>query len=804
MKDYSLYEKVNSILSSKTNKLAENILFGRDGIHINSNNYYQELITSFNMKKESIIPKVNNKIIFDIDNKEEIWNIIFLGKILQEKAVNFNNEEFNEAVKDVMLLNTPVKPVDENALEELRKSIRVIQKFKDSTMHNQNNDSYKFIDTEEECKIVINNNGGKFPLEVSIPIRYIEGFNKGTIIPLREDKDIEYKTNDIAYPLLEALDYDPKKLANFFYRVEPEILSLLLDKCDNDVKKLYQLPTVFFSHLRWFKANIKSAIKKYDFETLKNMPYSAGSSRDFWRILDKYGKDILYLPNYFFHRSDTLEKLIDKYGIELVKTLPEDAIYDFDSTVKIIEENKDKTNDIKNINFITEDEINKIKENINSIEKKYKNKYKVLNEKISLNDCMNFIYENYKFDGKYIPLKDDKNAIWWDTNVFDFRLKDEYETYYNFNKLLEKYDISLLKKLPSHHAFDNYEDTIKFLDKYGEDVQFIPKDAFGKYCDFEFFESLVNDYNLDYRKIVLTDYLEYHSRKLYEEVMNKDNMKDMLYNFKGKTAEFKKDNLDKLLKIVDYDYSRLNEFPSELFECDTTILDELLKRYESNVMRSIFGINNPKVISLLIYMRSVFDKYDSKELSKDNKFINDLSSVDTKIIKDDNEYKELINEDIIKYDDKFKHVVNNYYWKDNNEKINYINKINEYSYINYQNNIKHDLGIKLNNELIRHLRNSVSHFRFKVIDDETIKLYDENENGNVVFDKNYNIYELLNFVHDIEKCLNNDIEEKELIEICSNMGLDKYNKVVISELLHIMSINKELNLNNEKEKSVKM
>ena len=794
MKDYSLYNKVNSILSANTIKEAEDIMLGRDGIHINSIDYYQELIASFNMKKETIIPKINNKIVFNIDsNKQEIWNIVFLGKILQEGAINFNEEEFNEALKDVMLLNIPNKTIDENVLEELRKSIRIIQKFKDSTMHNNDGESLKFKDGEE-CELIINNKEGSFSLEVNLPIRYIEGFNKGNIIPLEKDKNVERKTNDIVYPLLEALDYDPKKVLDFFYRVDPEILSLLLNKLDNDIKKLYQINHCFlieFDENR--KENIRKIIRMLDFDNLTKISSLQCFSNEYYSLIEKYGTRVLDLPKEHTHDLKTTIQLLDKYGLDFVLNLPADAFLNIDITVKLLDDNKDKHNEVKNIDFITEDEIKKIKEIISKIEQDYKEKYKLSNEIMSLKDCMAFYYDGEKEE----PLNDYRNYI-------DHIVKDKYIFYYNLNRLLKKYDISLLKKLPSKDAFFNYESTVKFLDKYGDDVQYLPKEVFGEYCDFNFFESLVDNYNIDYKKIKLVDFFDsYAGRKLYADVIDESNIKEMLYNFNGKTAQFKRSNLEKILNKVDNDYSRLDEFPAALFDCDIQIFDELYKNYESIILKSIFGINNPKVISLLVYMRSVLDKYNSKLLNKDEEFIISLSGINNNILKDNNEYLDLLNSEIKKCDNRFKQIVNNYYLKSDEDKIKYVNRVNESSYVNYQNSIKNKFGKKINDELIRHLRNSISHFRFKVVSDNIIKLYDENDVGDVVYEKEFNIYNLFEFIHDVEKCLNKDLEDKDLIEICSNMGIDLANKVMVSELLHIMSINKEMK-SLENEKSVKL
>ena len=43
-----------------------------------------------------------------------------------------------------------------------------------------------------------------------------------------------------------------------------------------------------------------------------------------------------------------------------------------------------------------------------------------------------------------------------------------------------------------------------------------------------------------------------------------------------------------LLNVVDNDYEKLNEFPSEFYSCDVSLLDEMLKKYNINIIKSIF------------------------------------------------------------------------------------------------------------------------------------------------------------------------------------------------------------------------
>ena len=87
----NLYEVVKEVINCKTIDEANNILFGVDGITINSQEYYQNIVSSFIKKKEYVLRKSGNNLIFDLKNYNDMWNIIFLGEYLKENDLLYKD-----------------------------------------------------------------------------------------------------------------------------------------------------------------------------------------------------------------------------------------------------------------------------------------------------------------------------------------------------------------------------------------------------------------------------------------------------------------------------------------------------------------------------------------------------------------------------------------------------------------------------------------------------------------------------------------------------------------------------------------
>ncbi|MBQ2408479.1 MAG: hypothetical protein II309_03505, partial [Bacilli bacterium] len=58
------------------------------------------------------------------------------------------------------------------------------------------------------------------------------------------DKHIVLKNNDIIFPLLEEMNYDPKELESFFYNVDPRFMDYLLGYFNNDIKVIIDIKII--------------------------------------------------------------------------------------------------------------------------------------------------------------------------------------------------------------------------------------------------------------------------------------------------------------------------------------------------------------------------------------------------------------------------------------------------------------------------------------------------------------------------------------------------------------------------------
>lgn len=224
-------------------------------------------------------------------------------------------------------------------------------------------------------------------------------------------------------------------------------------------------------------------------------------------------------------------------------------------------------------------------------------------------------------------------------------------------------------------------------------------------------------------------YIEYFKRRYRDTdkvVRNLQLLPTKIYDFV--LTEENKFNIIRLIDRVNGEVSRLEEFPIELLSSDTEITEELGK-YEYNICRSLFGINNPKIISVLLYMNNVLSKYD-ENIDFPNITL-DPGVLLSNTVRDTVTYTSLsINqyEDSIEKDD---HGVT-----------------------------RSPSGQAFN--LMRKLRNSASHFRFKQVknpitgevDENLILIYDENNLGVLNYQGVFDINYLCQIVHDIENVIN--------------------------------------------------
>jgi len=277
-----LYDLTRRVLDAKTLEEASDVFYN-DGESVErSRMFYQNIISNFIMRKDTVLPKIGGIVRFDLDsNIEDVWSIVFVGQYVISKLTEEQDilrKELNKAkskkgqVTDAQekveiekrivelreksqLINkvianlatvadlrkievdssasTLTGPLVEDSVNKLKEAIAIFEKIRNTLEHN---------DGKTKVGEVVSFNNDNYPFVVDIPIKYLDGFSKGRIIANEGDKIIVQRVNSIVTPIFEELDYDIKKLSNFFYNVSPSRLDYLLTRCNNDVTLLHQLP----------------------------------------------------------------------------------------------------------------------------------------------------------------------------------------------------------------------------------------------------------------------------------------------------------------------------------------------------------------------------------------------------------------------------------------------------------------------------------------------------------------------------------------------------------------------------------
>ncbi len=311
----SLYSLVNSIVNSQNENEANKLLIGSNILLLNNREYYNAIISNFIQKKETIIKKENGKLVFDLNNTNDIWNIIFISEYIKENdflyktynnllleiadiesrlsiiknkhktakskeehaSINTEYQNLNNVLQSkknqtesmsgvlstfyntdwVNLINTKNKIEQLREIDILKQAVNIIHKIRNSLEHD-NLDIDKVIELDNDN------------FKISIPIEYLDGFNKGRIIANNEDRIIVERTNSITLPLLSELDCDINSLQSIFYNIEPEFLSLLLEKYNYNVKDIYRLSRGVLENNQKTKELLNKGVS---IEVIEKIPY---------------------------------------------------------------------------------------------------------------------------------------------------------------------------------------------------------------------------------------------------------------------------------------------------------------------------------------------------------------------------------------------------------------------------------------------------------------------------------------------------------------------------------------------------
>lgn len=845
-----LYDIVNKTINASSMTEAEQILFGSNGIVINSPEYYKNIISNFVRKKETIIKKnvaQNGKtyLIFDLNDCNDIWNILFIYNYyihyIEQKIESLNKQikknrivqqnleskketlapndlryqEITNEISEVLFILNNLKDlknryssykneslkkyavqlenmnnIDEHRLKQqldkLKEAIACIQKMRDALEHT--NESLNIDNV-----VSIDNPTDKF--EITIPIEYLDGFNKGRIVANEEDKILVEQTNNISSPLLETLDYDVKKIDSFFYNVEPNYLEFILEKVNYDAQQLYKLSYYIFEYKLQTKFFLKngldlfsiSKLPKTAFEHYENTIKFLNNNIDIYRIPEesfcevyttiemfRKGIDIYRLPEQAFRNPKHTMYLVDE-GIDIYN-LPEGAFLFFDPQVVInlLKANINIYNlpegaflhpDIAIKLYNAEIDIYKLSndsfydyEDTMKLHKAGVDIYNlpegafinidftiyIINQKIDISKLPIDAFLNPEITKKLIDNKIDICKL--PSFVFSSRLGTDTTTdYWDYDGYFEESYKKIIKLIESgvniyrlpEQALRNPKGTMILYEK-GIDIYRLSSGAFWEPTNVvELFEAGIDIYKL----VDSAFYYPQKTIKLFKENIDIYKLSNKFFDVDVEIGILKQ-ILDKV------GYEQLNTLPIEFFCCNIELLDSLFQKYNLNISKSIFGINNPKIIAALVYANSVLSNYD-----KNNK---NISTIDMDI----QPYSIIAGT----YIDNFN------YRKNIDENIG-----REYSFSEFveqfklldENDFDRSIDETRKSFLIK-IRNACAHFRFKPVKDrngnileDKIYIYDEDNKGENNFNLIIDLKYLIEIIRKVE--IQIELQKKQII-----------------------------------------
>ena len=840
---HSLYEIVNATVNSDSMEAARRILFGFDEFSTNIDEYYKRIISSFVRKKDIIIKQENGKLIFDLENVNDLWSMLFIteyikieiGKIelqINEQINELNNKHevlLKRAREEKINLDKERKKIVKQK-KELEKKLGDILKCKNgffnletftySIEFEQNvhikqeilkkiKESIKSIhilrnviehgEIKNKNDILIDNYG----IKISIPYTYLDGFNKGKIIARDEDRIIVEKINETVYPILEEFGYDIKKIESFFYNVEPSQLSFLLKICDNKTENLYRLPlNIFYKSNNinkiietLLKINKSNILQDEDYELLNSIKFEINNTFTNNLIILLYSNEDLKLDS---KELVILSEVLTKFDLKIFNGKEDVQIATpiINNYIKL----KNKfLNDSSIINFgelpykifeMPYEKSSVYLQNIIILKKIINTAEKNLERKLGLNFNLNIFLNDdnllpYLSDIIDIITNMDKYAqgknpfLYLSQLLFDisdgqilrmnarhpykFRPIDEKERK-KIEQVINKYknncDIDrdlrvddIIEYKPKNKENINKEKTISIIkelrnknqsfidylkEKSVNDIEWLLISDIRMYEEeLYYLIDKTNNYNISL-DLIMKLKQNINNNTLQDDGIIYDRDQSELYSRKIKT-NFKR-NIDKLLSK--YTPEDMLKFPSEIFYSDDIVFNSLFMNYNENLCKSIFGIENPKIIGALLYANSVFSLYQKEDL----KMLDiDFDKIIHNCFNDTYKYRHNITSLTITQESYLSQFL-----LDGDEQRDY-------------------QSIKSN--IMNKFRNSFAHFRFKPVRDEK---------GNIVQDKIY-LYD--KYEETDTNNFNIIIDLKDLVELTRQIeiGLSKKEEIPIDD-----------------------
>lgn len=201
-------------------------------------------------------------------------------------------------------------------------------------------------------------------------------------------------------------------------------------------------------------------------------------------------------------------------------------------------------------------------------------------------------------------------------------------------------------------------------------------------------------------------------------------------------AECSLDRIKLIMERIGYNYDIFKKLPKEIFTCDDVLVDQMLNDFTDvsiAIQKSVFGINDDKIISLVAYVNSLFnvinpDFFKKKEIDAHCFNLKEIRGVKKEII--DAASQKIF--DVLKNLDKifYKYSFTDYIKPYNIDAMSSQDLISVFvkweSYIKnaiFLNELYSNL-LDLNSSLLHSSRNASAHFRFEYIAPNVIKMND--------------------------------------------------------------------------------
>ncbi|MBQ6841420.1 MAG: hypothetical protein IJO63_04835 [Bacilli bacterium] len=193
------------------------------------------------------------------------------------------------------------------------------------------------------------------------------------------------------------------------------------------------------------------------------------------------------------------------------------------------------------------------------------------------------------------------------------------------NKLLEiyNYDISIFNDVPNGIFFtdDEHQQILSNINRENgifkvSSLQKLPEEFFS--CPIEIFQLLIDKANNDLTKLQSIPRILFYAPVECLEIFLKFVTKDGIVHFERLSElpfDFNGMDYSRLKFIYDKvgnNLATINKLPKEIYTCEDAIAESMFEHFETNMMKSLFGINDPKLVALMLYLNETFSNFNNE------------------------------------------------------------------------------------------------------------------------------------------------------------------------------------------------